>query len=55
MDLKTFLSTSDGSVSSTKILGPVVSGPKAQMERAANKSQSYFDWKNSPIRFLKIF
>lgn len=47
-----FLSTSDGRVSSTKIFGPVESGPKAQIERAASKSQSYFDWKNSPNFFL---
>lgn len=40
-DDKSDLSTSDGRVSSTRILGPVASGPKAQMERAANKSQSY--------------
>ena len=33
--------TSDGRVSSTRMLGPVFSGPKAQMERAASKSQSY--------------
>ncbi len=44
--------TSEGKVSSTKMLGPVVSGPKAQMERAASKSQSYFVWKNSPNFFL---
>lgn len=43
MDLRTFLSTSDGNVSSTRILGPVVSGPNAQIERAASKSQSYLD------------
>lgn len=47
------LSTSEGRVSSTKILGPVESGPKAHMLRAANKSQSYFVWKNSPSLFLK--
>lgn len=40
-------------MSSTRILGPVVSGPKAQMERAAKRSQSYFVWKNSPSRFLQ--
>ena len=33
--------TSDGRVSSTRMLGPVLSGPKAQMDRAASKSQSY--------------
>uniref|UniRef100_A0A6B0UUZ3 Uncharacterized protein n=1 Tax=Ixodes ricinus TaxID=34613 RepID=A0A6B0UUZ3_IXORI len=44
------LSTSEGRVSSTKMLGPVASGPKAQMERAARRSQSYFVWKNSPRR-----
>jgi len=43
IDLRIFLSTSDGKVSSTRILGPVVSGPKAHMERAASKSQSYLD------------
>lgn len=47
------LSTSDGKVSSTRILGPVASGPNAHMLRAANKSQSYFVWKNSPRRFLQ--
>ena len=46
------LLTSDGSVSSTKIFGPVASGPKAQMDLAASKSQSYFVWKNSPSLFL---
>ena len=35
------LSTSVGRVSSTRMFGPVVSGPKAQILRAANKSQSY--------------
>ena len=44
--------TSEGRVSSTRMLGPVLSGPKAQMDRAASKSQSYLVWKNSPIRFL---
>ena len=34
------------------MLGPVVSGPNAQMDRAASKSQSYLVWKNSPRRFL---
>lgn len=47
------LLTSDGSVSSTRILGPVESGPNAQIERAASRSQSYLDWKNSPNFFLK--
>ena len=44
--------TSDGNVSSTRILGPVVSGPNAQMDLAARRSQSYLVWKNSPNRFL---
>lgn len=35
------------------MFGPVLSGPKAQIDLAANKSQSYFVWKNSPNRFLK--
>ena len=30
----------------------MASGPKAQIDRAANKSQSYFVWKNSPNRLL---
>ena len=33
--------TSEGRVSSTRMFGPVASGPKAQMERAASRSQSY--------------
>lgn len=44
--------TSEGSVSSTRILGPELSGPNAQIERAASKSQSYLVWKNSPNFFL---
>ena len=36
------LSTSDGSVSSSSTLGPWRSGPNAQIERAASRSQSYF-------------
>lgn len=44
--------TSEGRVSSTRMFGPVVSGPKAQMDRAASRSQSYFVWKNSPSFFL---
>lgn len=44
--------TSDGSVSSTRMFGPVVSGPKAQMDLAASRSQSYLVWKNSPSFFL---
>lgn len=39
-------------MSSTRMFGPVASGPKAQMERAASKSQSYLVWKNSPSFFL---
>jgi hypothetical protein len=35
------------------MFGPVESGPNAQIERAASKSQSYFVWKNSPKRFLE--
>lgn len=46
------LLTSDGSVSSTKIFGPFISGPKAHIDLAASKSQSYLVWKNSPIRLL---
>lgn len=46
------LSTSEGRVSSTRILGPELSGPNAQIERAASKSQSYLVWKNSPSFFL---
>lgn len=45
--------TSEGNVSSTRMLGPVASGPKAQIERAASRSQSYFVWKNSPSFFLE--
>lgn len=45
--------TSEGSVSSTRMFGPVVSGPKAQMDLAASRSQSYFVWKNSPNFFLQ--
>ena len=45
--LSSTLLTSDGKVSSTRMLGPVEFGPKAQMDRAASKSQSYFVWKNS--------
>lgn len=52
-ELSNPLSTSEGNVSSTKMFGPVESGPKAQIERAASKSQSYFVWKNSPKRFLE--
>lgn len=52
-ELSSVLSTSEGNVSSTRILGPVISGPNAQIERAASKSQSYLDWKNSPNFFLK--
>lgn len=44
--------TSEGSVSSTRMFGPVVSGPNAQIDRAASRSQSYFVWKNSPSFFL---
>lgn len=44
--------TSEGSVSSTRMFGPVVSGPKAQMDLAASRSQSYLVWKNSPSFFL---
>jgi len=40
-------------VSSTRMFGPVESGPNAQIDRAASKSQSYFVWKNSPKRFLE--
>lgn len=47
-----FCCTSEGRVSSTRMLGPVASGPKAQMERAASRSQSYLVWKNSPSFFL---
>ncbi len=50
--LSRLLLTSDGSVSSTRMLGPVESGPKAQMDRAASKSQSYLLWKNSLNFFL---
>lgn len=48
----TLFLTSEGRVSSTRMFGPVASGPKAQMERAASKSQSYLVWKNSPSFFL---
>jgi len=51
-ELRSDLLTSDGRVSSTRILGPVESGPKAQMDRAASKSQSYLVWKNSLSFFL---
>lgn len=37
-----FLSTSEGSVSSMRMLGPLSSGPKAQIEREASKSHWYF-------------
>ena len=50
--LRRLLSTSDGSVSSTRMFGPELSGPNAHIERAASKSQSYFVWKNSPSFFL---
>lgn len=50
--LNRFLSTSEGNVSSSRIFGPFVSGPKAQIERAASKSQSYLVWKKSPSCFL---
>ncbi len=46
------LSTSEDSVSSTRILAPWRSGPKAQMDRAARRSHSYFSWKNAPT-FLR--
>lgn len=36
-----FLSTSPGNVSSTKMFGPLSSGPKAQMDLAARRSQPY--------------
>ena len=48
----THVHTSDGRVSSTRMLGPEESGPNAQIDRAARRSQSYFVWKNSPIFFL---
>lgn len=48
------LSTSVGSVSSTRMFGPERSGPNAQMLRAANKSHSYLVWKNSLNCFLNI-
>lgn len=35
------------------MLGPVVSGPKAQIDLAASRSQSYLVWKNSPSFFLE--
>jgi hypothetical protein len=35
------------------MFGPVFSGPKAQIDRAASKSQSYLVWKNSPSFFLE--
>ena len=35
-------------MSSTRMFGPLSSGPNAQIDRAARRSQSYFDWKNSP-------
>mmetsp|Transcript_20010 Transcript_20010/g.60456 ORF Transcript_20010/g.60456 Transcript_20010/m.60456 type:complete len:208 (-) Transcript_20010:2063-2686(-) len=46
------LSTSDDSVSSTRMFAPWRSGPKAQMERAARRSHSYFSWKKAPT-FLR--
>mmetsp|Transcript_8417 Transcript_8417/g.25292 ORF Transcript_8417/g.25292 Transcript_8417/m.25292 type:complete len:297 (+) Transcript_8417:599-1489(+) len=54
------LSTSDGSVSSRSTFAqpapdggaPTASGPKAQMLRAASRSQSYASWKCWPRRFL---
>lgn len=52
--LSKLLLTSDGSVSSTRMLGPVESGPNAQMDLAANKSQSYLLWKNSLNFFLRF-
>ena len=36
------LSTSAGSVSSRNTFGPFAVGPKAQMDRAASLTQSYF-------------
>lgn len=41
-----------GRVSSTRMLGPSISGPNAQIDRAARRSQSYLAWKNSPKVFL---
>ena len=65
------LSTSEGRVSSRRMLGPFWEGPKAQIERAANRSQSYFslqyhllkiclfkealNLKKLPIDFLSIW
>ena len=43
---RSFLSVVDGRVSSTKMLGPISSGPNAQILRADNLSQSYFSSKN---------
>lgn len=39
-------------MSSSKMFGPFVVGPNAQIERAANKSQSYFSRKKLPIDFF---
>ena len=48
MEFSICLSTSDGSESSSRIFGPCLSGPNAQMDLAARTSQSYLVWKNSP-------
>mmetsp|Transcript_43904 Transcript_43904/g.104404 ORF Transcript_43904/g.104404 Transcript_43904/m.104404 type:complete len:277 (+) Transcript_43904:472-1302(+) len=50
IELRSCLSTSDGRVSSTRTLGPLTSGPKAQTERAASTSQSYLLWRKAAWR-----
>src|ERR1700760_3899868 len=41
-DFNSFLSVVEGKVSSHKMLGPISSGPNAQIDRAASLSHSYF-------------
>mmetsp|Transcript_4690 Transcript_4690/g.11810 ORF Transcript_4690/g.11810 Transcript_4690/m.11810 type:complete len:276 (-) Transcript_4690:1588-2415(-) len=48
IELRRTLSTSEGSVSSTRTFAPRSSGAKPQTERAASRSQSYLFWKKSP-------
>lgn len=48
---RSFLSTWDGSVSSSSMFGPLSSGPNAHIDRDASKSHWYFSWKNLPRSF----
>lgn len=49
-----FLSTCEGSVSSSKMFGPLSSGPKAHIDRDASRSHWYFSSKNFPRSFAVI-